>query len=260
MSSRNFTQEQVKKISEIGAHLRNLRTQKGLSIEDVAAKTLIQGRFLEAIEAGDVQPLPETLYVRGFIRRFGEAVGVDGVQLSEQFPLEKNRHFAVTADAAKSSAPSAIAVRPWHLYALYLVGILAAGSALSYVLSRQTAELSGKPAGQASPAATATPKPSPAASPKPSPSPAAAKPKPPAAPVQAKLNITEDAYMVITLDGKQIFEGILKKGESKTYTAQKAINIYTGNAGGVTLSANNKAAKPMGKDGQVTELNLTPQS
>ncbi len=259
MSSRNFTPEQVKKLSEIGAHLRNLRTQKGLSIEDVAAKTLIQGRFLEAIEAGDVQPLPETLYVRGFIRRFGEAVGVDGVQLSEQLPLEKNRYFAATADTTKTSGPSAIAVRPWHLYALYLVGILAAGSALSYVLSRQTAELSGKPAGQASPAATQNAQPSPAASPKPSPSPAA-KPKPPAAPVQAKLNITKDAYMVITLDGKQIFEGILKQGESKTYTAQKTINIYTGNAGGVTLSANNKAAKPMGKDGQVTELNLTPQS
>jgi hypothetical protein len=42
-----YDQEQVQKLTELGTHLRNLRTKKGLSLEEIATKTMIQQRFFD---------------------------------------------------------------------------------------------------------------------------------------------------------------------------------------------------------------------
>ena len=84
MSPLTFDQEQVQKLSEIGTQLHNVRSQKRLSLPDVAAKTMIQERFLEAIEKGQPEELPEALYVRGFIRRYAELLGLNGIDIALQ--------------------------------------------------------------------------------------------------------------------------------------------------------------------------------
>jgi cytoskeletal protein RodZ len=231
MSSLAFDQEQVQKLTEIGAHLRNIRTQKRVSLEDVSAKTMIQRRFLDAIEQGQPEHLPEALYVRGFIRRYAEMLGLNGVELSETFPL--GRETLASSNAGLMST-GGTALRPWHLYIFYTALILAAGIGLSYIV-RQPAPKTGEkaPAKTAAAPAKSTVKPKPAA----------AKPKSATAPVEAKLTLKADSYLEITADGKSAYVGTLKSGLTKTFTAKQEINLFTGNAGGVLLGVNNQTAK-----------------
>jgi cytoskeletal protein RodZ len=247
MSSLAFDQEQVQKLTEIGAHLRNIRTQKRVSLEDVSAKTMIQRRFLDAIEQGQPEHLPEALYVRGFIRRYAEMLGLNGVELSETFPL--GRETLASSNAGLMST-GGTALRPWHLYIFYTALILAAGWGLSYIVGRQSAPRTGENA----PATTVV---SPAKSTV-KPKPAVVKPKPATAPVEAKLTLKADSYLEVTADGKSAYVGTLKSGTTKTFTAKQEIRLSAGNAGGVMLGVNNQAAKSMGQNGEVKEVVLTP--
>ena len=53
--------------------LRSARIQRGLSIEQVAQDTRISARFLEALEDEAFQELPAPVYVRGFLRSYGNS-------------------------------------------------------------------------------------------------------------------------------------------------------------------------------------------
>jgi cytoskeletal protein RodZ len=249
MSSLAFDQEQVQKLTEIGAHLRNIRNQKRVSLDDVSAKTMIQRRFLDAIEQGQPEHLPEALYVRGFIRRYAEMLGLNGIELSETFPL--GRETLASSNASLMNTDGT-ALRPWHLYIFYTVLILAAGWGLSYIVSRQAAPRTG----ENTPATTA----SAPAKPIVKPQPAVTKPKAATAPVEAKLTLKADSYLEITADGKSAYVGTLKSGTTKTVTAKQEIRLSAGNAGGVLLGVNNQAAKTMGQNGEVKEVVLTPKS
>jgi cytoskeletal protein RodZ len=248
MSSLTFDQEQVQKLTEIGAHLRNIRTQKRVSLDDVAAKTMIQRRFLDAIEQGQPEHLPEALYVRGFIRRYAEMLGLDGVQLSETFPLGRESLASSNAGLMNTGGT---ALRPWHLYIFYTALILAAVAGLSYILNQAAPKNGG---GASAPTASAPAKSTT------KPKTVATKPKPAAAPVQAKLTLKADSYLEITADGKSAYVGILKSGSAKTFTAKQEIRLSTGNAGGVMLGVNNQAAKVMGQNGEVKDVVLNPKS
>jgi len=57
--------------------LRTGRTEKGLSLDDVARTTKIQLKTLERIEAGAQDGLPAEVFVRGFVRAFARCVGLD---------------------------------------------------------------------------------------------------------------------------------------------------------------------------------------
>ena len=56
--------------------LRSAREAKHLTLADIAEATLIDEKFLRAIEAGDMSSLPQT-YWRAFIRAYAKVVGLD---------------------------------------------------------------------------------------------------------------------------------------------------------------------------------------
>jgi cytoskeletal protein RodZ len=249
-SPTSFDQEQIQKLTEIGSHLRNLRAKKGLSLEEIATKTMVQQRFLAAIEKGEIEQLPEPLYIRGFIRRFAEALGIDGTPLSESFPLGSAQLGSANA---KFSNGSSVPLRPWHLYAIYLAAVLGA-VALLYALFKPAESPSGT-------LSSSRPSPVVATSSNPSKKKAVAKsPLVKTAPVQAQLNLKADSYLTIQADGLTNYDGILKAGEAKTITAKQSIQLFAGNAGGVMLGINGQPAKLMGKSGEVKDVTLTPTS
>jgi len=60
-----------------GTYLRRAREGRDLVLSDVALKTKVGRSTLELLERGDLGELPAGVYVRGFIRSFARAVGVD---------------------------------------------------------------------------------------------------------------------------------------------------------------------------------------
>ncbi|HWK35981.1 helix-turn-helix domain-containing protein [Sphingomonas sp.] len=62
-----------------GDILRDARVGQGLEVADIAARTRIPQRHLEAIEAGSYDSLPSSTYAIGFAKAYARAVGVDEV-------------------------------------------------------------------------------------------------------------------------------------------------------------------------------------
>ena len=59
----------------IGARLRAAREQCGLTVLQAAERLHVDARILEALEAQDFAALGASVYVRGHLRRYAEAVG-----------------------------------------------------------------------------------------------------------------------------------------------------------------------------------------
>lgn len=74
--------------SQIGETLKEVRLEKGYTLDDLQQKTKIQRRYLIAIEEGKVEDLPDRYSVSAFIRQYASAVGLDGESLlgTEAFP------------------------------------------------------------------------------------------------------------------------------------------------------------------------------
>ena len=72
---------------ELGGLLREARTSFQRELSDVALELRIRLVYLEAIEAGRLDLLPGPAYASGFLRAYGEYLGLDGDDLVNRFRL-----------------------------------------------------------------------------------------------------------------------------------------------------------------------------
>lgn len=78
---------QKESLKEIGVYLSQKREEQGLSLQEIHQRTYIQRYALKAIEAGDLETLPEPFYVRAFIQKYAIALGLTGPEVAEHFPV-----------------------------------------------------------------------------------------------------------------------------------------------------------------------------
>ncbi|HYF95463.1 MAG TPA: helix-turn-helix domain-containing protein [Symbiobacteriaceae bacterium] len=90
---------------EIGRRLRAAREAKGLSLEVVEEETKIRRKYVEALESGQEAVLPGDAYLKGFLRTYGNYLGLDGPALVEEYKRSKERpvdsHGPVSASAQR---------------------------------------------------------------------------------------------------------------------------------------------------------------
>jgi len=292
----NEAQEQ--QLKEISKYLLQVREEKGIRIEEVAAKTNIRLYFLQALDKGKFSELPEPVYVQGFIRRYADILGLDGQALAKSFntttaPVTQEYHHEETEYVEKRQN-----IRI-PLFVPFIMLIAGAAIALVHVLNpklisqsfakqdsaaTQPIQTKPSPLTVAPPAATnstltnsqnSTPSPttaalsnSPTATPSPittplnsptaTPSPTPSAANNPNAPVAVTLELQGNSWLQVKTDGKTEFIGELKKGDRKTWTAKKQLTIRSGNAGAVLISVNDKPAQILGGTGLVKEVTYTP--
>lgn len=80
----------------IGATLKEARRRLGMDIKEAEERTKIRTRYLRALEAEDWEVLPAPAYVRGFLRTYGQILGLDGGALADRY----RRSFEEPAAAA----------------------------------------------------------------------------------------------------------------------------------------------------------------
>jgi cytoskeleton protein RodZ len=74
----------------LGTMLREARNQLGLTIADVVAQTKFAPRQIEALEADDYEKLPETAFLRGFVRSYAKILNLDADILLAALPQAKS--------------------------------------------------------------------------------------------------------------------------------------------------------------------------
>jgi hypothetical protein len=105
----------------IGQTLKDARRRIGMDVKEAEERTKIRARYLRALEAEDWEVLPAPAYVRGFLRTYGQVLGLDGGALADEFrrnyenagavpaapePARRERRLPVTARAPGTRPPS----------------------------------------------------------------------------------------------------------------------------------------------------------
>lgn len=255
-------QEQVERLMQIGAYLHHVREEGALSLEEVSARTLIQPRLLKAIEEGKLHQLPEPVYVQGFIRRYAEALGLEGAEFAEAFPAERSLHIA---QSSWKDSPAA-QLRPLHLYIAYVALIMASVSLLSLIVGRSSPlDAAGRSevntTSQAITPAASQPSPTAANPGQSGATPTRTTPKRPVVsgkPVQVDVKLTAQSWLEVEVDGEVKLAEVLAEGTEQTWTAEQQIRMRAGNAGGVMVAHNGSKPTQMGVPGAVEEKIFAP--
>lgn len=247
--------DQSTQLHSIGSFLQQRRLDLGVSLEEVAAKTLIRVPLLQAIEDGNISLLPEPIYIKGLILRYGNILQVDGETLADTFPLEITP--IVSEIIAKPASPSvedrladvSVKLKP-HLKKILIAGGAVVGVVVLASLRqpfmdaiariRPTTSAKTELKTPASPTAIVA---------QPSPIPSTSNDSG----VEATINLSADSWLQITIDGKVEFEGTLGSGTERKFVGKEKIIISAGNAGAVAVSVNREPPKPLGNPGEVKE-------
>lgn len=247
----------------VGELLRLERERKKLTLKDVEASTNIRSAYLSAIENGNYSALPGETYVKGFIRNYANALGLNGseyVELyrNEQRPAEEGlisqkdekspsspTTSATEADPAPASTSSA---SKWIVFALIV--LIGGGGAWWYMSPKESATPQPRMPKQAQPAPV-----------QPQPQTSVAPPTVPTQPVAKSVVIAAKfnnrSWVQVLADEKEVFEGIPQIGTSMTWQADQKITIKVGNAAAVDLLHNGQPVGKLGESGEVVLKTFT---
>lgn len=75
-------------LDKFAEELREQREKSGITIQQIASKTRIDKKFLEAIDQGNFSFLPE-LYVKAFIKEYAMVIGLDGEETVKKFLIAR---------------------------------------------------------------------------------------------------------------------------------------------------------------------------
>lgn len=73
------------RLRELGEYLKRERETQRRTIDDAAQATKVRGRYLRAIEDGDLRAFPGVVYMRGFIGSYADYLGLDGKTVVRQY-------------------------------------------------------------------------------------------------------------------------------------------------------------------------------
>ena len=76
-------------MARLGDALRQQREQMGVTMEQAAEDTRIREKFLQAIESGDYQSLPGTVYTKGFLRNYAGYLNLDAEEMLALYTGER---------------------------------------------------------------------------------------------------------------------------------------------------------------------------
>jgi cytoskeletal protein RodZ len=244
-------------MTDFFTELRQAREAKQLSLADISDATLINVRFLEAIEAGNTSILPQT-YVRAFIREFAGVVGLD--------PVETLRKYEEATGAAPppSTPPSPEPARPAPAamersvpkepstrgtisprtarVAIVLVFLSAAAIGIWNLTSREPSTLTvERPLDDTSPVAHMS----------------TLVPAPPAPPASREDSLTlgaeisDTVWVNLLIDGQHVQEYLFRPGRQMEWRAKEKFIITLGNAGAVSFTLDGRPLGTLGKRGAV---------
>ncbi|MEU6545009.1 RodZ domain-containing protein [Streptomyces sp. NPDC046859] len=261
---RPFDDESDDSRPSIGHALRQARLDAGLTVDDVSTATRVRIAIVQAIEADDFAPCGGDVYARGHIRTLAKAVHLDPAPLLAQYDASHGGRPAPTPAAPLFEAERIRPERRGPNWTAAMVAAIVAVIGFVGFTAFKGDDEGGKSAvaeGGSTPSAdksTPTPKTDKPKDPEPEPSDSAI-----AAVPQDKVTVQVSAadgrswVAVKDHNGRLLFDGLLKQGDSKTFQDSKKINLVLGDAGAIDLYVNGKKIEDDWRPGAVERLSYT---
>ncbi|WP_328355511.1 DUF4115 domain-containing protein [Streptomyces sp. NBC_00445] len=259
---RPFEDDREEARLSIGRVLQQARIAAGLTVDDLTNATRVRLPIVHAIEADDFGPCGGDVYARGHIRTLAKAVGIDPAPLLAQYDADHGGRPAPTPAAPLFEAER---IRPERRGPNWTAAMVAAIVAVVGFVGF-TAFKGGDGGDKTQVAEGSTPSTSKTASPTPT-KPDEPKPDPTdsaiaAAPqdkVTVQVSAADGRSWISAKDhnGRLLFDGLLKQGESKTFQDSEKINLVLGDAGAIQLYVNGKKIDEDWQPGAVERLTYT---
>jgi cytoskeletal protein RodZ len=229
----------------IGQQLRGAREHKKISLETAAQGTKIKGEYLAALEADQFDRIEAPVYVKGFLRIYGQYLGLDPKPLVNQFVNMKSAESAALAEPPKpithrpigKTSPAVLPeaqtpLSPSLLLALLgvVVGVLLViwglwavfgGMGQTKTQPKSADKLADRPAANATPTKAAAD--------------SYLRPKgvgpaliiePPRAPAHTlTIRADEPCEVTVTVDGAVLFRGSMPRNEVRKFDANRSVRI-----------------------------------
>ncbi|MFZ2997503.1 helix-turn-helix domain-containing protein [Sphingobium sp.] len=220
-----------------GGKLRAGREALGLSLPDIATRTRIAQRQLEAIERDDYTALPGIPYAVGFARAYARAIDMDDVAIAADVrrAVHDSDMGANRYEAFEPVDPARVPSRALAWTAAVIVVVLIAGFTI-WRTQMFTAPTSTEIAAQQGDAAPVAARPA-----------GTTAPVPPAA-QPVVFTAVDDVWLRIYDEaGERLKDGLMKKGETFALpTTARNPMILTGRPQALSVTVGGKAVAPLG--------------
>lgn len=250
-------------MSSLGELLRERREEHRWSLEDVAQRTRIRRDYLVALEEGNYAALPSDVHTRGFVRNYAQVLGLSSPEVLGLYAHERGEAELV------SIAPL---VAPPRSRSFTLPGLGFAAAATIAMAACAYWLIFGLLNPPVSPPTPTLPVPTPTnllptATPTvrvllgpPTVTPLERLSTPTAyAGLEAVFQVTADCWVRVDADGVRAYEGLLRAGITRSFTATQSLRVLMGNAGGVRVTLNGRDLGVQGNSGQVLTREWTAE-
>ena len=228
------------------SQLRAAREAAGLTVEQVSQKTNIRVGVIEDLEKNSVEVSGGIAYARGHIRSIARVIKADGDLLVAEIEAQQGIENKKIVDQFYDNNVLDRPKEKKNLNFGTLAGIAAAVLGIGFVVTIALNNTSGEsskveitPSTSASPSASTTPAPT------------------------TGINLVftgvggKTWIGIIDADGKQVFDGQIKSGESQSFKSAVDLNATIGNAAAVKVSLNGSDLGVAGGYGEVVHFKYT---
>jgi cytoskeleton protein RodZ len=254
--------------SGFGARLQRERELRGVLRDEICTATRISTRYLEALENEQWATLPGGVFNRGFVRAVARFLGLDEDDLLAEYDLatsEQNSEIEPLGTAVPQERKEKRSSAFIWIVALCGLFLFVGGGWLGWRWHYNTVSLSNtQPASamQVTVPAERAPSGVPADSAAAANTSAAASSSDAGSTtetqaLQLKIEAGKETSVSVSADGNKVFEGNIIAGQSRTFTAQGAIDISAKDAGALLLELNGQTLAPLGPPGQPGNATLT---
>ncbi|MCA2001244.1 MAG: DUF4115 domain-containing protein, partial [Chloroflexi bacterium] len=260
--------------AEIGAQLRGRRELISLTLEEVERHTKLRAAFLKALEEGALDKLPSPVQTRGMLANYASFLDLDVEAILLRFAdglLARRREKYAETPREKIQTEVIASIPMWRAFiasdlifgALMIVVLFALavwGVGRMVASQNKSAEptalsiaeaLADLPLPTPSPAALATQIPAEENAAIVTPLTEGDIPQALTANVVVQIFALERAFLRVSVDGKQAFEGRLVPGETRVFEGDTEVLVLTGNAAALRVSYNGRDLGLMGREGEV---------
>ena len=119
---------------DFGSYLKHERELRGIPLDEVALTTKISVRFLQALEENRFDDLPGEVFIKGFIRSYGKAIGSNADELLAAYHESSGKRQQITTpDSAFPDSPASEEI-PGGKSSAQLKAVLGFGAALVIII------------------------------------------------------------------------------------------------------------------------------
>ena len=240
-----------------GRYLQAIRLEKAISLEMVSKETRIRKDILVMIEEENHDQLPDSVFVKGFLRAYAKAIDADGDEAVRRY----NSRLQVIQKIQKSESDlrkSSTKFWPRLILSIVTLMCLIFLSVFGVSIFLKTPATDKEQPLQTS-KQEITPEKS-EALPSPPPSPEIIEEAKKETKVEKNLLLkivaNEKTWMKVIIDDKERKEYSLEAGDNLSLEADSGYNLLIGNAGGVELLLNDNPVSLQGKSGQVVNVQI----